>query len=101
LHAKPQLVPSHVADAFAGAGHAVHRVPHVAGEVLSTQDEPHACVPLLQVKPHVPPVHVATAFVGRGQSTPHPPQLFGSEVALTHDEPQRVGVGAVHPVEHM
>ena len=41
LHAKPQLVPSHVDVPFAGgAGHATHEAPHVASDELETQLAP-------------------------------------------------------------
>ncbi len=34
MHANPQSVPSHVAIAFGGAGHAVHEAPHVITSML-------------------------------------------------------------------
>ena len=37
----PQLVPSHVAAAFAGVGQAVHMVPQVSGDALLAQVIPH------------------------------------------------------------
>jgi hypothetical protein len=41
LHVKPQLVPSHVGVAFAGAAHGVHELPHVLTERLSLHAPPH------------------------------------------------------------
>jgi hypothetical protein len=41
LHAKPQLVPSHVGVAFAGALHGVHEDPHDCTELLSEHALPH------------------------------------------------------------
>jgi hypothetical protein len=43
LHAKPQLVPLHVAVAFAGAVHGVvHDVPQVAGLLFVWHELPQA-----------------------------------------------------------
>jgi hypothetical protein len=64
LHVKPQLVPSHVAIAFAGGMHCVQLVPHDCVEVLSAQVPPQSWKPPLHVKPHVAPSHIAIAFAG-------------------------------------
>ena len=59
LHAKPQLVPSHVAYPFAGVPHGVHDVPHVSGLALSAHALPHAWYPELHANPHALDAHVA------------------------------------------
>jgi hypothetical protein len=40
LHAKLQLVPSHVGVALAGAGHALHDAPQLAVELLLAHAPP-------------------------------------------------------------
>jgi hypothetical protein len=64
LHVKPQLVPLHVAVAFAGAEHGVHDVPQVLTLVSSTQAPEQSWKPLTHENPHaagVPP-HVGIAL---------------------------------------
>jgi hypothetical protein len=41
LHAKPQLVPSHVGVAFDGTLHGAHDDPQLDGDVLSAHAPPH------------------------------------------------------------
>src|SRR3954468_4169484 len=50
----PQLDPSHVGVPPAGAEHGSHRVPHVAGDVLSTQPAAHMCLPVPVQLPPLP-----------------------------------------------
>ena len=62
----PQLDPSHVAVPPVGTGQALHSVPQVAVDVLSTQAPAHTCLPgpvqlppappLLPIIPPVPPL---------------------------------------------
>jgi hypothetical protein len=42
LHEMPQVVPLHVAEAFAGVGHGLHDEPHVCGFELLAQPAPQA-----------------------------------------------------------
>jgi hypothetical protein len=65
----PQAAPSHVAVPPAGAGQAVHDVPHEAGDLSSTQRPLHAWKPAAHVKPHRwLPLQVAVPFATAGQS---------------------------------
>jgi hypothetical protein len=75
MQTKPQLMPSHVAVAWAGGTHAVHdAVPHEVMLVLLAHVAPHRWNPGSHMMPHVPPEHVADPDVGTGQLVPHVPQ---------------------------
>jgi hypothetical protein len=64
LHAKPQLVPSHVALALVGGVQAMHDAPHEPTLVFATHAPAHKWKPVLHTNPHVVPSHVAIALAG-------------------------------------
>jgi hypothetical protein len=65
LHVKPQLVPSHVAVAFAGGTQAVHEeVPQLAVLELDAHAAPQAWKPVAQVKPQLVPSQVEVELAG-------------------------------------
>jgi hypothetical protein len=65
----PHDAPSHVAVPPAGAGQAVHDVPHDAGDLSSTQRPLQAWKPAAHVKPHRwLALHVAVPLATAGQS---------------------------------
>jgi hypothetical protein len=76
--ALPQLVPSQVAWALAGASQGRQRVPHVAGLLLSTQSVPQACSPAPHATPHFVPSQMAVPLAGVGQGM----QLVGPQLAV-------------------
>jgi hypothetical protein len=55
LHETPHRVPSHVAVPFAGAGQAMHALPHEATLLEATHVAPHRCCP--GGHPHAAPSH--------------------------------------------
>ena len=84
MHAKSQLVPLHVAVAFAGGWQGVHDTPQVAGEPLDAQVSPQRCVPATQVKSHAPFAHIGVELSGAGHCTHASPQCAtSSAVAQT------------------
>jgi len=77
LQAKPQLVPSHVADAFVGgAGHGAHDAPHEATLAFDAHEAPHAWKPVLHAKPQLVASHVALALSGGEQGLHDAPQVM-------------------------
>ena len=63
-HVKPQLLPSQVDVALAGATQGVQLAPHVATAEFATQAPPQAWKPALQVIPHAVPSQLAMPFIG-------------------------------------
>jgi hypothetical protein len=93
LQMKPQLAPSHVAVAFAAAGHGVHDAPHVAGLVLSTHAPAHMWKPASQTgAPHLPPRHVPLAWGMVEHAFPQLPQLLAFVLRSVHCVPHRLCV---------
>jgi hypothetical protein len=69
-----------LALAFGSAGHALLQAAQCSALVCrSTQDWPHATVPLGHELAHVP----AAQTLPVGQTLPHAPQFFGSVLPLT------------------
>jgi hypothetical protein len=85
LQLMPQAPPLlHVAEPLeGGAGHAVHEVPQLLGDVLLSQVPPQLCVPLAQ---HLPSEHEDPL----PQTAPQPPQLWLSVNRSGHEEPHSV-----------
>ena len=100
LQAKSQLVPSHVAVAFVGAGHGAHEVPQLAGSMLLAQRPAHAWEPELQWKPHTPEEQVAVPESTIGQTFEQEPQRFGSLEVSTHMRSHLAGVMPEQPLAH-
>ena len=72
------------APLLAGTGHAVHDVPHVAGELSATHTPLHRWKPALHAKPHTPAVQVAVALAGAGAHAVHDAPHVSGSASLTH-----------------
>ena len=101
LQAIPQVMPSHVAMPFAGAGQGTHDWPHVFVERSFAQSAPHLCDPPAHSNSHVPLLQVAVASEGAWQEILQAPQWSGSFCRFTHDVPQSEGVDAGQPSAHV
>jgi len=84
----PQLVPSHLAEPFAGIAHGVHDAPHVSGSPLLTHAPLQRWKPALHVDPQLVPSQVADAFgggAGHGvHDAPHDAMLVFEAQLLPH-----------------
>jgi hypothetical protein len=96
LHVNPHVVPSQVAEPFAGMGQAVHDVPQVSTLVLEAQLPAQTWYPEEQTvaKQDVPEQANAVAFAA-GQSAQTPPQSSRADASATQIPPQRL-----NPVLH-
>jgi hypothetical protein len=75
---KSQALPLQLGIPFAGAGHAVHELPHESTLRLSRQSSPHLWKPARQVKAQSVPLQLASAFAGGLQARHAGPQAFTS-----------------------
>jgi hypothetical protein len=76
LHVNPQAVPLHEAVAFAGIGHGVHEVPHVAVLALEEQVAPSQVWKfVLQAMPQLVPSQVDEPFAGTAQGVHELPHV--------------------------